>query len=161
MALQQPLNLTVHVDGLDGILDALEELPKIATEKNVVRRALIDAAEPIRATWSELAPYDATDQGLHLRDSVIVSEKTVSKDKDIGPPGGVTVYVGPSASLPRHHGIFMEFGTFKDVAQPSGRPAYDSKKYESLKLLGYFMWVQIDATAQRLSRRAARLAQGD
>jgi hypothetical protein len=54
----------------------------------------------------------------------------------------------------------MEFGTFKDVAQPSGRPAYDSKKYETINLIGFFMWVQIDATAQRLSRRAARLAQG-
>lgn len=161
MAITQPLHLTVHVDGLDGILEALEEIPKIATEKNVVRRALIDAAEPLRAEWAALAPYDATDQGLHLRDSVVVSEKTVSKQHDpSAPPGGVTVYIGPSANLPRHHGIFMEFGTFKDVAQPSGRPAYDSKKYETINLLGFFMWVQIDATAQRLSRRAARLAQG-
>jgi HK97 gp10 family phage protein len=161
MAFTQGLHLTVHVDGLDGILDALEEIPKIATEKNVVRRALMDAAEPIRATWAALAPYDATDQGLHLRDSVIVAEKTSSKQGDsAAPPGGVTVYVGPDSRLPRHHGIFMEFGTFKDPAQPSGRPAFDSKKYVSLNLIGFFMWVQIDATAQRLSRRAARLSQG-
>jgi hypothetical protein len=69
------------------------------------------------------------------------------------------VCIGPDSKLPRHHGIFMEFGTFKDQAQPSGRPAFDSKKYVSLNLIGFFMWVQIDATAQRLSRRAARLAQ--
>lgn len=161
MAFTQPLHLTVKVDGLDGVLEALEEIPKIATEKNVVRRALVDAAEPIRATWSELAPYDPTDPGLHLRDSVIVSEKTSSKQGDASaPPGGVTIFIGPDARLPRHHGIFMEFGTFKDVAQPSGRPAFDSKKYETINLVGFFMWVQIDATAQRLSRRAARLAQG-
>lgn len=152
----------MKVDGLDGILEALEEIPRVATEKNVVRRALKDAAEPIRATWSELAPYDATDQGLHLRDSVVVSDKTSSKEGDSSaPPGGVTVFVGPRADLPRHHGIFMEFGTFKDVPQPSGRPAYDAKKYETIKLIGFFMWVQIDATAQRLSRKAARIAQGD
>jgi HK97 gp10 family phage protein len=161
MAVTQPYSMTVKIEGLDGVLEALEEIPKIATEKNVVRRALVDAAEPIRSTWAQLAPYDATDQGLHLRDSVVVSEKTVSKEGDpAAPPGGVTVYVGPSAKLPRHHGIFMEFGTFKDIAQPSGRPAYDSKKYETINLVGFFMWVQIDATAQRLSRRAARLAQG-
>lgn len=160
MAFTQPLHLTVKVEGLDGILDALEEIPKIATEKNVVRRALVDAAEPIRAKWADLAPYDATDQGLHLRDSVIVAEKTTSKQGDASaPPGGVTVFVGPDSKLPRHHGIFMEFGTFKDQAQPSGRPAFDSKKYEALKLLGFFLWVHIDATAQRLSRRAAKLAQ--
>jgi HK97 gp10 family phage protein len=157
----QPLHLTVKIEGLDGILEALEEIPKIATEKNVVRRALVNAAEPIRATWAELAPYDATDDGLHLRDSVIVAEKTTSKEGDsAAPPGGVTVYVGPSSDLPRHHGIFMEFGTFKDRPQPSGRPAFDSKKYVTVDLLGFFMWVQIDATAQRLSRRAARLSQG-
>jgi HK97 gp10 family phage protein len=160
VAFTQPLHLTVKVEGLDGILEALEEIPKVATEKNVVRRALVEAAEPIRATWAELAPYDATDEGLHLRDSVIVGPKTVSKQGSAAPPGGVTVYIGPDAHLPRHHGIFMEFGTFKDVAQPSGRPAYDSKKYETLQLLGFYMWVQIDATAQRLSARAARLAQG-
>lgn len=160
MAFTQPYALTVHVEGLDGVLSALEEIPKVATEKNVVRRALKDAAEPIRATWAELAPYDASDQGLHLRDSIIVSDKSVSHEVDVSaPPGGVTVYIGPSASLPRHHGIFMEFGTFKDVAQPSGRPAFDSKKYETIKLVGFYMWVQIDATAQRLSARAARLAQ--
>lgn len=161
MPFTQPLTMTVKVDGLDGVLDALEEIPKVATEKNAVRRALKEAAEPIRATWAELAPYDATDMGLHLRDSVVVSDKTASKQDDpSAPPGGVTIYVGPNASLPRHHGVFMEFGTFKDAAQPSGRPAYDSKKYESLNLLGFYMWVEIDATAQRLSRRAARLAQG-
>ena len=161
MAFTQPLHLTVHVDGLDGILAALEEIPKVATEKAVVRRALKDAAEPIREAWAELAPYDPNDPGLHLRDSVIVSERTISKQRDpSAPPGGVTIFVGPNASLPRHHGIFMEFGTFKDLPQPSGRPAYDSKKYESLNLIGFNMWVQIDATAQRLSARAARLAQG-
>lgn len=160
MAITQPYSMTVKIEGLDGILAALEEIPKIVTEKGVVRRALKDAAEPIRATWADLAPYDATDQGLHLRDSIIVSDKTVSKQaKEITPPGGVTVYIGPDARLPRHHGIFMEFGTFKDVAQPSGRPAFDSKKYETVNLLGFYMWVQIDATAQRLSRRTARLAQ--
>jgi hypothetical protein len=38
MAVTQPYSMTVKVEGLDGILNALEEIPKIATEKNVVRQ---------------------------------------------------------------------------------------------------------------------------
>jgi HK97 gp10 family phage protein len=151
--------MTVKVDGLAGLLEALEELPKTATQKAVVRRSLILAAEPIRSLWAALAPYDASDQGLHLRDSVVVSAQTVSRQADPGaPPGSVTVYVGPAKNLPRHHGIFMEFGTFKDPPQPSGRPAFEGRKEESLNLLGYYMWVQIDASARRAAAKAARLA---
>jgi HK97 gp10 family phage protein len=153
------MSLTVHVDGLDGLLAALEELPRRATQKAVVRRALKQAAEPIRGLWAALAPYDASDLGLHLRDSVVVSDKTVSRLGDPGePPGAVTVYIGPNKNLPRHHGIFMEFGTFKDPPQPSGRPAFDARKEEALSQLAYFMWVEIDGTARRLAARAAKLA---
>lgn len=152
------MTMTVKDEGLAGLLEALEELPKTSTQKAVVRRALKQSAEPIRSLWSALAPYDASDQGLHLRDAVVVSDKTVSRDGDPGAkPGSVTVYIGPRKDLPRHHGIFMEFGTFKDAAQPSGRPAFEARKDESLKLLGYFMWSEIDATAHRLAARAAKL----
>lgn len=150
--------LSVHVEGLAGLLEALEELPKRVTQKAVVRRSLTQAAEPIRSLWASLAPFDASDMGLHLRDSVVVSDKTKARDGDPGaPPGSVTVYIGPNKLLPRHHGIFMEFGTFKDPAQPSGRPAFEARKEESLHLLGYYMWVEIDASAQRAAAKALRL----
>jgi HK97 gp10 family phage protein len=152
------MSMTVKVEGLEGLLEALEELPKRSTQKAVVRRALIQSAEPIRATWASLAPYDATDSGLHLRDSIVVSAKTVSRQGEGMPLGSVIAYVGPDKNLPRHHGVFMEFGTFKDAAQPSGRPAYDSQKEESLKLLGFYMWTEIDATAHRAAVKAAKLA---
>lgn len=152
------MSLSVHVDGLEGLLDALQELPRRATQKAIVRRSLKQAAEPLRSLWAALAPFDASDMGLHLRDSIIVSDKTVSKIGDPGePPGAVTVYIGPNKNLPRHHGVFMEFGTYKDQPQPSGRPAFEARKEESLNLLGYFMWVEIDATVHRLAVRAAKL----
>jgi HK97 gp10 family phage protein len=150
--------MTVKVEGLADLLSALEELPKRVTQKAVVRRSLILSAEPIRALWAALTPYDASDQGLHLRDAVVVSASTVSRQDSGMPPGSVVVYVGPNKNLPRHHGIFMEFGTFKDPPQPSGRPAFEARKEESLNLLGYYMWVQIDASAQRAAAKAARLA---
>lgn len=150
------MTMTVKVDGLAGLLAALEELPRVATEKAVVRRSLIQSAEPIRSLWAALAPYDGTDLGLHLRDAVVVSPKTVARAGDPGePPGAVIVYVGPNKALPRHHGIFMEFGTFKDRPQPSGRPAFEGRKEESLHLLGYYMWLEIDKTARRLAKRSA------
>lgn len=153
------MDMTVKVEGLSGLLNELQELPKRVTQKAVVRRALTQAAEPIRSLWAALAPYDGSDLGLHLRDSVVVSSKTVSRHGDPGePPGAVIVYIGPNKILPRHHGIFMEFGTFKDRPQPSGRPAWEARKEESLNLLGYYMWVEIDASAHRLAAKASRLA---
>ncbi len=151
------MGMTVKVEGLEGLLQALEELPKRVTQKAVVRRALTQAAEPIRSLWASLAPYDASDMGLHLRDSVVVSSQTVSRAKADERPGAVVVYVGPNKNLPRHHGIFMEFGTFKDPAQPSGRPAFETRKEESLHLLGYYMWAEIDAAVHRAAAKALRL----
>jgi HK97 gp10 family phage protein len=152
------VTLEVKVEGLDGLLAALEELPKRTTQKAVVRRSLKQAAEPIRNLAASLAPYDASQSTFyHLRDDVIVSDKTTARDGDPGaPPGSVTVFVGPDKRLIRHHGIMVEFGTFKDRAQPFMRPAWEAGKERSLNLLGYYMWVEIDATAHRLAARAAR-----
>jgi HK97 gp10 family phage protein len=151
--------LTVAVEGLDDLLAALKELPKRATEKAVVRRSLTKSAEPIRGLWAALVPYDASDPGMHLRDAVVISAKTKSRQTlENARPGDVTIYVGPDKNLPRHHGIFMEFGTFKDAAQPSGRPAWESQKDAAFRILGYWMWVEIDGSARRLAARAAKLA---
>jgi hypothetical protein len=132
-------------------------LPKRSTQKAVVQRTLVKAAEPTRNLWASIAPYDASDLGLHLRDSVIVSTKTKSRQTLEGAhPGDVTIYIGPDKNLPHHHGIPMEFGTFKDRPQPSGRPAWEATKDGAFDILGFLMWGEIDATAQRLARRAAR-----
>lgn len=153
------MTLTVAVEGLDELLNALQQIPKRSTERAAVRRALTKSAEPIRGLWAALAPYDATDQGLHLRDAVIVSTKTKSHQTLANArPGDVTVYIGPNKNLRQHHGIFMEFGTFKDQAQPSGRPAWESQKNEAFRLLGFWMWAEIDASLHRLAVRAAKAA---
>jgi HK97 gp10 family phage protein len=155
------MSLTVEVEGLADLLNALQELPKRATQKGVVRRSLTKSAEPIRGLWAALAPYDGSDIGMHYRDAVVISAKTKSRQTlENARPGDVTIYVGPDKNLPRHHGIFMEFGTYKDAAQPSGRPAWESKKDDAFRILGYWMWVEIDGSARRLAARAARLAKG-
>lgn len=152
------MSFAATMEGADDLVAALLELPKRATEKVVVRRALTKSAEPIRGLWAALAPFDGSDLGLHLRDAVVISTQTKSRQTlDNAKPGDVTMYVGPDKNLPRHHGIFMEFGTFKDPAQPSGRPAWESQKDEALNVLGYWMGVEIDGAARRLAARAARL----
>lgn len=147
--------MTVKVDGLDGLLEALQEIPSRATEKNTVKRALKQAAEPMRALAAALAPYRAEDNPMHLRESIIISDKTVANDPDPGAPAGsVTVFFGPDKRLRQHHGIEMEFGTFKDQAQPFMRPAWEARKEESLKLVGYYMWVEIDGSLSRIAAKA-------
>lgn len=151
------MTLTVTMEGAAELEAALKEMARRATQKTVVKRALTKAAEPTRGLWAALAPYDATSQGLHLRDAIIVSAKTKSRETlENARPGDVTIYVGPDKRLPRHHGIEMEFGTFKDRPQPSGRPAWQATKDGAFDILGFLMWGEIDATSQRLAARAAK-----
>lgn len=151
------MTLTVTMEGAAELEAALKEIAKRTTQKAVVRRTLVKAVEPTRNLWAALAPYDATDPEYHLRDSIIVAPKTVSHQvAENTAPGDVTVYIGPDKNLARHHGIFMEFGTFKDRAQPSGRPAWEATKDGAFSILGFLMWGEIDATAHRVAALAAR-----
>lgn len=150
--------LTVTFEGADDLAAALLELPKRATEKAVVRRSLTKAAQPMRDLMSALAPYRADDEAPHLRDVILVGPKTSARSgAQFARAGDVSVYIGPLRSLHRFpHAVVMEFGSFKDAAQPYMRPAWEAKKDEVLSQIGYWMWTEIDGAALRLARRAAR-----
>lgn len=151
--------LTIQVQGLDDLVNALKELPKRATERNVVQRALKKAAQPTRDLASALAPYDPEDPAPHLRDVIEVGTKTASHQANpFSGPGDVTVYVGPTRTAGHQHDIEEEFGTFKDKPQPYLRPAWEATKDRALNDLGFFMWAEIDGALIRVAAKAARLA---
>lgn len=66
---------SVSIEGLSELEDALKELPK-ATGRNVIKRALTQAAEPIRAAAASYAPTGRT--GV-LKQSIAVSKIRFSK----------------------------------------------------------------------------------
>lgn len=142
----------VKVEGLKAIDQALANIGKRATAKNIGRRALKKAAEPIDRDWRAKVRVDTGD----LRESGGISTKLTrrqrSKHKKIAP---VEMYVGPGGNP---QAITEEFGTNDQAPHPSLRPAWDANKHDLPEAIGKKLWSEIDKAAQRAARKTARLA---
>lgn len=160
----------VRTSGFADLDKALAELPK-ATARNVLKRTLRKAGEPIAEKARRLAPVDTG----QLRDSIAVSPKIRNKvgsaefaavmraggtrsearqaliaaRRASGPGSFEVMYVGPTA-LPHAH--MMEFGTSTLSAQPFMRPAWDGEKMNALGIMKTELGSQIIAAAKRISR---------
>lgn len=145
--------MSVKIEGLKEVQAALRELPD-ATAKNVMRRVLKKAGEPIANRARELAP----EADGHLKKSIGVSTKLSKSqrrkhrkaDKD-----DVEVFVGAG---PHPQAVFQEFGTSEHPAQPFLRPAWDQGKRVALDGIKADMWTEIRKAAERLAKKAAKAA---
>lgn len=145
--------MKVKVEGLEGIEQALKELPR-ATGKNVVRRVLRKRGKPIADKARALVPVDEGD----LKDSIAVSTKLTKSqrrkhkkfDKD-----DVEVFVG-AGPHPQAH--LQEFGSSVHGRQAFMRPAWDVGKKAVLEGIGADLWAEINKAAKRLARKAAKAA---
>lgn len=146
------MSITMKVEGLKEVKTALRQLPD-ATAKNVIRRVLRKAGQPIADRARELAPVDEGD----LKDSIAVSTKLSKSQRRKHRKGGkddVEVFVG-AGPHPQAH--LQEFGTSEFPAQPFMRPAWDQHKRAALDGIKDGMWAEIRKAAERLARKAAKL----
>lgn len=140
----------VRVEGLRELERALRELPR-ATGKNVLKRALMRAGEPIEADAERLAPVLTG----HLQTSIGTGTKLTRRQRrQHRPQSAVEVFVG--AAEPKAH--MQEFGQAHHAAQPFLRPAFDSNKMRALDTIKREMTVEIEKARARLARKAAREA---
>lgn len=176
------LKKSVAVEGLRELDAALGELPK-ATGRNVLKRVLIRAGEPIASRARELAPDDPATGAPDLHTSIAVSAKIKNK---VGAPeyaavlrgGGskeearaalrtarreaagqgsfAEMHVGPDYR--QFHGTLQEFGTSHSKAQPFMRPAWDEKQDEALGIIKRDLGSEIMKAANRVAARAAKKA---
>lgn len=133
---------------------ALSELKK-ATQKNVARRALRKAAEPIRDRWAELVPVDQGD----LKRSIQIGNAIKSFNKAGNRGQTVSQFVGIDESQDRRlhiYGPISEFGSESHPAQPAGRPAFEQTRDIALARLGDDLKSEIDKAAARAAKKAAR-----
>lgn len=149
-----------RVEGLRELDRALAELPK-ATARNILRRTLTTAAEPLVKEAAALAPDRPGKPANDLSSSIAVSSK-LNKEQRKATRGDdksfAEVYVGPDVSVPNAHGHWQEFGTVNHGPQPFMRPAWDGKQREVLEIIKSETWNEIERAAKRLARKAARLA---
>jgi HK97 gp10 family phage protein len=138
------------IEGLRECEDALRELPK-ATGKNVLRRALMAAGQPILDAARQLAP-ELT--GALKRSHAAGTKLTGPQKEKHKAESAVEIFVGPSG-LPQ--AITQEFGTVNHPAQPFMRPAWDGNKMAALNLMRQSLADEIEKARARLARKAARL----
>lgn len=145
------MRFKVKVEGLKELDAALGELPK-ATAKNVLKRALSEAAQPIadhyaghvRREWGDLA--DSTSVGTKLNRR----QKRLHRKQS-----AVEVFVGPTKKPQR--AMFNEFGTPKVPAQGAMRGAWSAKHMGALNAIRDALAAQIEKARARMAKKAARL----
>lgn len=147
------MRLRVDFEGLKGINEALEDLPK-ATSKNIARRVLKEEGKPIAEAARGFVEVDSG----ALRDSIAVSTKLVKSQRrkhKKESPDDIEVYVGPGADPAAH---LQEFGSSKHPGKPFMRPAWDGARAGMLERMADRFWREIRKAADRLARKAARAA---
>lgn len=143
----------MKVEGLRELDKALGELPK-STGKNVLRRTLKKAGEPLRADWASRAPKATGD----LSESVAISTKLGPRQKRLQRKrhkSTVEVFVG-AGKLPQAH--LQEWGSAHHAPQPHARPAWDANQMRTLEIVKSELSNEIEAARKRLARKAARVA---
>lgn len=140
---------TVRVEGLRELERALAQLPK-ATGKNVLKRTLMKAGQPIEVAAEAQAP----ELRGHLKRSISTSTKLTKRQKSQHrKQSTVEVFVG-AGGLPQAH--LQEFGTVDHPPQPFLRPAWDANKMRALESIKGDLWAEIKKAAERLARKAAK-----
>ncbi|MDO7841081.1 HK97-gp10 family putative phage morphogenesis protein [Sphingomonas immobilis] len=156
------MSYSVKVEGLAELDAALAELPKSA-QTAVLRRVGLTALAPFVEAVRSLAPVDADPANTPkrppgtLRDSYHAGTKLNKSQAKAARKAGkssVEVYAGTNDAA----GVQTEFGNTHQGAQPHARPAWDSTGGTVLAIVKQELGGEIDKAAQRLARRAARLA---
>jgi HK97 gp10 family phage protein len=142
---------TFKVEGLAECEEALQELPK-ATNRTVLKRALMNAAEHIAIAARARAPHRTN----VLAKSITVGTKLSARQRSQSKKGSdVEVYVG-AGPLPRAH--LQEFGTAHHGPHPFLRPAVDSQGKAVIDSFVTELKVEIEKARARLARKAERIA---
>lgn len=171
---------TVSVSGLAELDKALGELPK-ATARNVLKRTLAKAAQPIVDDAKRYVPV----RSGKLRDSIVASPRVKNKvgsaeyasamraglGKEAarsalrgarraaaGTGSFAELFVGPSTgTIPYAH--IVEFGSVKDSPQPYMRPAWDGTRQQALDIIKAELGNEIIKAARRVGRSKKQSAE--
>lgn len=149
------MKTTFELEGFAGLENALAELPK-ATAKNVGRKALRAGAAPILDEFKSRAPHLTG----HLIETAGIGtrlskrQRGLHRKQDAGDRDHVEMFVGAG---PNPQAVQQEFGNENHPAQPSLIPAFENNKRGAVTIIGATLWQEIEKSAKRLARKAAKL----
>lgn len=144
------MKTTFKMEGLRELEKSLAEL-KPATGRNVARRVMLRAAEPIAQDAQSGAPVLKGRLQASAGFGTRLSRRQRKLNRKESP---VEVYVG-FGPWPQAH--LQEFGTVDNPAQPFLRPAWDRGWRRALDEIIAGLWEEIAKAAARAARRSARL----
>lgn len=165
------MKMTIRTTGFADLEKALAQIEKEATQKALLRRSLIKAAEPIEKRAAALAPDDKTDGKTRIKigTGTRLSRRQKKLHKKLFPSekAAVEVFVG---AAPHPVAIYQEFGTdphiaggkFKGAlhpghkAQPFMRPAWDAEARPTLERLKVLLGKAIARSAARAAAKSKR-----
>lgn len=143
----------VEMEGLRDLTETLlRELPE-SVGRASIKRTLRKRAEPVRDAWKAKAPRD---KGDYAESIIIGTRLTRSQAREAKAEGKrfAEVHVGTADPA----GQQQEFGNINHPAQPSGRPAWEQTQDGVLAGIGEDFKADLEKTAARRARKAARLA---
>lgn len=149
------------ISGLDETLRALAQIPEVATQQTVLRRALVKAAEPIAAAARSMAPDDPRTSAPDLKSSIMVATQLTKRHRG-EKENDVEVYVGPTKQTDRavlNYASNVEFGTFRAAARPYLRPAFHAESGKVIEILRKELAAEIEKAAARIARKQSKASQ--
>lgn len=153
--------MNVTITGFRELEEALEEFSK-ASARNILKRAAMEAIQPLADEMANLAPERATGGGK-LKDAITVSDKLGKRQKRLQrrqTKDFVEVYAGVEDVGGKHvaSSVQQEFGNENHGPQPYARPAFDKEAQPTVDRLLITIKDEIDKATARAQRRAARAA---
>jgi HK97 gp10 family phage protein len=143
--------VTAKLEGFAALDKALGQLPK-ATAKNVLRRVLRRAAQPIDDDASAAAPVNTG----KLQVSVITGTQLTRSQRRGAMLKTSNYYAEIHVGTSLGRGMFQEFGTFKDAPQPWFRPAWEANKDQALNIIKVELGGEIEKAAKRYAKKLAK-----
>jgi HK97 gp10 family phage protein len=147
-------NKTVTVEGLRELDAALGNLPK-ATGKNVLRRVLKKAGQPIAEEAEERAPVltGALQISIGVGTKLTKRQSKLHRKMFKDDRASAEMFVGAGGLA---QATQAEFGNEHQAAEPYMRPAWDGNKDEALDIIATDLGDEIMKAARRLAKKAAR-----
>lgn len=148
--------MKMKVQGFRELDRALGEFSKV-TGVNILRRAAVEALEPMRERAAALAPDDPATTQNDLKDNIAVG--TRSRSRRAGRKiNQVEAYMGPDADVPFvvSKGVYQEFGTRDHPPQSFMRPAWDGGKMQLIDDVRDRLATQVEKARQRAAKKALK-----
>lgn len=148
-----------HIEGLRELDRALGELPK-AVAKNTLVRVGKRRLQPVADAANGYAPDDPATPG-GLSKSFVVGTKLTKRQatlqrKAVRKGEAEKYFAEIYAGTTDPAGVQQEFGNVNHGPQASLRPAWDENKDGLLPGIGKDLWDEIQKSAARVAKRAAR-----